>query len=423
MLQKLVITDLANVIKDKRLLVRVDFNVPMKDGRITDETRIRSSLKTINYLKERGAKSIALMSHFGRPNGKANLKYSLKPIVPALSRLLGEQVTFLKDCIGPQVRDKISNSSDGQIFLLENLRFHSEEEGSRKEKGKKIKDSKDKIAKFRKELTQNGDIYINDAFGTSHRAHSSITGINVNLRAAGFLLKKELTFFSKVVENPQRPYLVILGGAKVQDKIQLIKNMVNRVDKMIITGGMAFTFLKEHFGMQIGSSLFDKKGAKYVKEIMDYASDKGVKLEFPVDFRVCKQFKDGQKMIPATLEDGIPNGYLGLDVGPRTIEKFRKIISQSKTIFLNGSNGVFEFKSTRPGSIALVNQVVEATKNGAISVCGGGDTVSLVNLVPGASKEISHISTGGGASIELMEGHKLPGIEYLSNKDDVSHLL
>jgi phosphoglycerate kinase len=199
--------------------------------------------------------------------------------------------------------------------------------------------------------------------------------------------------------------------------------MVNRVDKMIITGGMAFTFLKEHFGMQIGSSLFDKKGAKYVKEIMDYASDKGVKLEFPVDFRVCKQFKDGQKMIPATLEDGIPNGYLGLDVGPRTIEKFRKIISQSKTIFLNGSNGVFEFKSTRPGSIALVNQVVEATKNGAISVCGGGDTVSLVNLVPGASKEISHISTGGGASIELMEGHKLPGIEYLSNKDDVSHLL
>ena len=423
MLQKLVITDLANVIKDKRLLVRVDFNVPMKDGRITDETRIRSSLKTINYLKEKGAKSIALMSHFGRPNGKTNLKYSLKPIVPALSRLLGEQVTFLKDCIGPQVRDKISNSSDGQIFLLENLRFHSEEEGSRKEKGKKIKDSKDKIAKFRKELTQNGDIYINDAFGTSHRAHSSITGINVNLRAAGFLLKKELTFFSKVVENPKRPYLVILGGAKVQDKIQLIKNMVNRVDKMIITGGMAFTFLKEHFGVNIGSSLFDKKGAKFVKEIMDYASDKGVKLEFPVDFRVCKQFKDGQKMLPASQEEGIPNGYLGLDVGPRTIEKFGKIISESKTIFLNGSNGVFEFKSARPGSVALVKQVVEATKNGAISVCGGGDTVSLVNLVPGASKEISHISTGGGASIELMEGHKLPGIEYLSNKDDVSHLL
>ena len=423
MLKKLFITDLANVIKDKRLLVRVDFNVPMKDGRITDETRIRSSLKTINFLKEKGAKSIALMSHFGRPNGKTNLKYSLKPIVPALSRLLGEQVTFLKDCVGPQVRDKIANSSDGQIFLLENLRFHSEEEGSRKEKGKKIKDSKDKIAKFRKALTQNGDIYINDAFGTSHRAHSSITGINVNLRAAGFLLKKELTFFSKVVENPKRPYLVILGGAKVQDKIQLIKNMVNRVDKMIITGGMSFTFLKEHFGMEIGSSLYDKKGAKFVKEIMDYANDKGVKLEFPVDFRVCKQFKDGQKMLPATQEEGIPNGYLGLDVGPRTIEKFRKIINESKTIFLNGSNGVFEFKSARPGSIELVKQVVEATKNGAISVCGGGDTVSLVNLVPGASKEISHISTGGGASIELMEGHKLPGIEYLSNKDDVSHLL
>lgn len=423
MLKKLVITDLANVIKDKRLLVRVDFNVPMKDGRITDETRIKSSLKTINYLKEQGAKSIALMSHFGRPNGKRNMKYSLKPIVPALSRLLGEQVTFLPDCVGPEVRDAISNGSDGKIFMLENLRFHSEEEGSKKVNGKKVKDSKSKIAAFRKQLTQNGDIYINDAFGTSHRAHSSITGVKVDLRAAGFLLKKELTFFSKVVENPKRPYLVILGGAKVQDKIQLIKNMANRVDRMIITGGMAYTFLKEHFGMQIGGSLYDKKGAKFVKEIMDYAEEKGVELVFPEDFRVCKKFKDGQEMLPATKEEGIPEGYQGLDVGPRTLKKFEKIIASSKTIFLNGSNGVFEFKSTRAGSLELVKQVVKATQNGAISVCGGGDTVSLVHMVPGAANEISHISTGGGASIELMEGHKLPGIEYLSNKDDVRDLL
>lgn len=422
MLQKLVITDLANVIKDKRLLVRVDFNVPMKDGKITDDTRIRSSLKTINYLKEKGAKSIALMSHFGRPNGRVNKKYTLKNVVPALSNLLGEEVTFLPDCVGPEVRDKISNSSDGQIFMLENLRFHSEEEGSRKVKGKKVKDSKSKINAFRKQLTQNGDIYINDAFGTSHRAHSSITGVKVDLRAAGFLLQKELTFFSKVVENPKRPYLVILGGAKVLDKIQLIKNMADRVDKMIITGGMSYTFLK-HFGVKIGNSLYDKKGAKFVQEILDYTKKKGVKLYFPLDFRACKQFKDGQTMIPATKEDGIPDGYQGLDVGPRTIELFGEVIADSKTIFLNGSNGVFEFKSTRPGSIELVNQVVEATRNGAISVCGGGDTVSLVNLVPGASKEISHISTGGGASIELMEGHKLPGIEYLSNREEVRDLL
>ena len=199
--------------------------------------------------------------------------------------------------------------------------------------------------------------------------------------------------------------------------------MANRVDRMIITGGMAYTFLKEHFGMKIGKSLYDKKGAKFVKEIMDYAEEKGVQLDFPEDFRVCRDFKDGQEMLPATKEEGIPEGYQGLDVGPRTLAKFDKIIKSSKTIFLNGSNGVFEFKSTRPGSLELVRQVVEATRNGAISVCGGGDTVSLVNMVEGAAKEISHISTGGGASIELMEGHKLPGIEYLSNRDDVRDLL
>lgn len=423
MLKKLVITDLANVIRDKRLLIRVDFNVPMKDGKISDETRIRSSLQTISYLKEKGARSIALMSHFGRPDGKRNMKYSLKPIIPALSRLLGEQVEFLPDCIGGDIRDKVTNASDGKVFLLENLRFHSEEEGSKKVDGKKVKDSKEKVKTFRTALTNNGDIYINDAFGTSHRAHSSITGINVDLRAAGFLLKKELTFFAKVVENPKRPYLVILGGAKVQDKIQLIKNMANRVDRMIITGGMAYTFLKEHFGMKIGGSLYDKKGAKFVREIMDYAKEKNVDLFFPEDFRVCREFKDGQEMLPATMEEGIPEGYQGLDVGPKTIEKFGKIINNSKTIFLNGSNGVFEFKCSRPGSIKLVQQVVNATKNGSVSVCGGGDTVSLVNMIPGAPKAISHISTGGGASIELMEGHKLPGIEYLTNREDVSHLL
>ena len=305
---------------------------------------------------------------------------------------------------------------------MENLRFYAAEEGSRElEAGKKEKEKKEVIESFRGQLTQLGDIYVNDAFGTSHRAHSSITGVKLNTRAAGFLLKKELEYFSKIIENPERPLLVILGGAKVKDKIQLISNLMNKVDKMIITGGMAFTFLKTIHNMQIGKSIYDEEGAKTVQDILKKAQENKVELIFPEDFIIAPEIKEGVETNLVKLEEGIPGDRLGIDVGPRTLEKFDKIIGDSKTIFLNGANGVFELNVAKHGSVKLIESLCKATKQGAYTICGGGDTISLVNSVPEANKIISHLSTGGGASLELLEGKVLPGIDYLSNINGVEH--
>jgi phosphoglycerate kinase len=355
MLKKLTIDKIGPQLANKRVLVRVDFNVPIKNGKITDDTRIRESLKTIRYAIDNGAKSVTLMSHLGRPNGTKNMKYTLEPIVPTLSNLINKKVEFVNDCIGDKVRNTVNSAEKGQILLLENLRFYAAEEGSReKEDGTKEKEKKEVIENFRKELTSLGDIYVNDAFGTSHRAHSSITGVGVNLRAAGFLLKKELEYFSKILENPQHPLLVILGGAKVKDKISLINNMIERVDRMIITGGMAFTFLKQMQNAQIGKSIYDAEGAKMVDAIVQKAKDKNVSLILPEDFVVVPEIKDNAPTSVVNLKDGIPSDRLGIDVGPETIKKFNEVISSSKTIFLNGSNGVFECNVGRAGSIKLV---------------------------------------------------------------------
>jgi phosphoglycerate kinase len=355
MLKKLTIDKLGPYLKNKRVLIRVDFNVPIKNGKITDDTRIKESLKTIQYSLDQGASSVVLMSHLGRPNGQKNAKYSLEPIVPALEKLINKKVEFVSDCVGDAVKDKVTKGQNGQIFLLENLRYYAAEEGSReKEDGTKEKEKKDVIENFRKELTSLGDVYVNDAFGTSHRAHSSITGVKLPLRAAGFLLKKELEFFSKVLENPQRPLLVILGGAKVKDKIQLINNMLDKVDKMIITGGMAFTFLKQSQNAQIGKSIFDAEGAKQVEAILNKAKSKNVQLYFPEDFVIVPEIKEGVPTSIVTLKQGIPDDKLGIDVGPNTLKLFSDVIASSKTIFLNGANGVFELNIGRAGSLALV---------------------------------------------------------------------
>lgn len=358
MLKKLTIDKLGPYLKDKRVLVRVDFNVPIKNGKITDDTRIRESLKTIQYSIENGAKSVVLMSHLGRPNGQKNLKYTLEPVVPALEKLINKKVEFVNDCVGDNVRSAVNQGNNGQIFLLENLRFYAAEEGSsEKEDGTKQKESKDVIENFRKELTSLGDLYVNDAFGTSHRAHSSITGVKVPIRAAGFLLKKELEFFSKVLENPQKPLLVILGGAKVKDKISLINNMLDKVDRMIITGGMAFTFLKEAQNAKIGKSIFDAEGAKQVQSILQKAKSKNVQLYLPQDFVVVPEIKESSDSQIVSLSQGIPDNLLGIDVGPKTLEEFSQVISSSKTIFLNGANGVFELNVGRKGSLALVEVI------------------------------------------------------------------
>lgn len=416
--KKLTIDKIPHLIKNKRALVRVDFNVPIKDGHVADTTRISSTLDTINFLKENGAKSIALMSHMGRPKGTRMDKYSLKQVVPALEDLLQQKVNFLYDCIGGSVEQDCYQAKDGEILLLENLRFHLEEEGKGVIDGEKVTADPGDVEIFRKRLTNLGDFYVNDAFGTSHRAHSSMVGFQAEPRAAGFLLKKELDYFAKVLENPKRPLTVILGGAKVADKIQLIDNLLDLVDEMVIGGGMAFTFNKELHGTEIGSSLYDEAGAKTVRDIMKKAKAKGVNIHIPTDFVCGDKVDKGARVQYKTEQEGVPDGWLGLDIGEKTIKNFESIVKKSNTIFWNGPAGVFELDDFAKGSQSLLKAVNEATKNGAVSVCGGGDTLNLIKQVKGAKDHISHISTGGGASLELMEGKELPGIVALSDAQD-----
>ena len=415
--KKLSLTDIANKIKNKRILVRVDFNVPMKEGKITDQTRIKESIKTIAFCKDNGAKSIILMSHLGRPDGNKNEKYSLKPVSTELSKLINSNVTFLNDCIGPEVKNRVLSSTGGEVILLENLRFYAAEEGSRVDSEKvKTKEKPEVIKQFRNELSQLGDIYVNDAFGTCHRAHSSIVGCSQDLKVAGFLLKKELDYFSKVIEKPNKPLLVILGGAKVKDKVLVINNLLEIVDKMVITGAMAFTFHKEiNPNYNIGKSLYDAEGAKIVKSIMEKAKSKGVEIILPSDY-ICNSEVMGKKQNNVYCDGYVKDDLIGIDVGPKTRQRINQAILSSKTIFLNGANGVFEGEAGREGSVDLINCIREATKKGAISICGGGDTITLVNSINGANKDISHISTGGGASLELLEGKILPGIDILTNR-------
>jgi len=414
--KKLALKNIPSLIKGKKVLIRVDFNVPIKEGKITDLTRIKESIPTINFCKENGAKSITLMSHLGRPDGHKNMKFSLKPIVNDVAKLLNQDVSFLDDCVGDSVQNAIQNADGGKIHLLENLRFYAAEEGSSKDdKGVKTKEKPEVIKKFREELTRLGDIYVNDAFGTAHRAHSSMVGCLQDTRCAGFLLKKELDYFSKVLENPDKPLLVIMGGAKVKDKISIIMNMLDRVDRMVITGAMAFTFLKAlNPAYNIGKSLFDAEGAAQVSQIVEKAKKNNVELIFPNDF-ICAKELNGAKSDNVYSDGSVPENLIGIDVGQKSREVISNVIKTSKTIFLNGANGVFESEAGRDGSIDLINALCESTKNGNISICGGGDTVNLINSVAGANKIISHISTGGGASLELIEGKILPGIEALSN--------
>lgn len=319
------------------IILRVDFNVPMKDGKITNNQRIVAALDTVKYALSNNCKSVVLMSHLGRPDGQRIEKYSLRPVAEEVGRLLNCNVTFLSDCVGPEVESSCSNPNPGTVILLENLRFHVEEEGKGVDaSGNKVKASEAQIDQFRESLTKLGDVYVNDAFGTAHRAHSSMVGVNLPQRAAGFLMKKELEYFAKVIDHPERPLLAILGGAKVQDKIQLITNLLDKVNEMIIVGGMAFTLLKVLKGMEIGKSLFDEEGSKIVKQIMEKAEKNNVKVHLPVDFITGDKFDEKANVGIATVESGIPADCLGLDCGPKSIELFKEPIEKAKTIIWNG---------------------------------------------------------------------------------------
>jgi len=395
--------------------MRVDFNVPQDDdGKITNDQRIVAALPTVKYALEQGAKSVVLMSHLGRPDGQFNEKMTMAPVAEVLKKQLGRDIEYLKDCVGPEVEKACADPKEGSVILLENLRFHGEEEGQSIVDGKKQKASDADVKKFRESLTKLGDVFVNDAFGTAHRAHSSMVGVELT-RASGFLMKKELEYFAKALEEPKKPFLAILGGAKVSDKIKLIENLLDKVDEMIIGGAMAYTFKKVVDGVKIGNSRFDEDGAKIVQKLVDKAKEKNVKLHFPTDHVTGEKFDQNTKVGYATDAEGIPDGTMGLDIGEKSVKDFTEAIKRAKTILWNGPAGVFEWEAFQKGTVALCDAVVEATKNGAISIIGGGDTATAAAKF-GAEEKVSHCSTGGGASLELLEGKTLPGVAALSDK-------
>ena len=399
----------------KRVLIRVDFNVPQDKatGAITNTARITAALPTINYALEHGA-SVVLMSHLGRPDGKADMKFSLKPVAEKLEELIKRPVKFLPDCVGAETEAACANLAPGSVVLLENLRFHIEEEGKVKNAdGTSTKADPKAVEAFRASLSKLGDVYVNDAFGTAHRAHSSMVGCALPQRAAGFLMKKELDAFAAVLDNPKRPLLAILGGAKVADKIQLINNLLDRANEIIIGGGMAFTFKKTVENVEIGNSLFDPEGAKIVAELMKKATEKGVKIHLPTDYVCGDKFDAAANVQSADDKSGIPVGWMGLDVGPKTIAQFNEVIGRAQTIIWNGPPGVFEMEAFAAGTKAMATAIAAATARGAVTVIGGGDTATAAKK-NGIIEKVTHCSTGGGASLELLEGKLLPGIDALS---------
>jgi phosphoglycerate kinase len=403
-------------LKGKRVLMRVDFNVPQDErGNITNTQRIDAALPTIRHVLDHGA-SLVLMSHLGRPDGKRVEEFSLRPVAIKLQELLGRPVTFLLDCVGPEVEKACAALKPGDVVLLENLRFHIEEEGKIKNEktGESQKADPKAVEAFRASLTRLGDVYVNDAFGTAHRPHSSVVGVQLPQRAAGFLMKKELDAFARVLDHPRRPLLAILGGAKVADKIPLIENLIDKADAIIIGGGMAYTFQKVLSKMPIGASLFDEKGAQVVPRVIEKAKSKGVRVLVGRDFVIADRFAPDATTRVVSYAAGIPDGWQGLDCGPDSIAEFVDVVNKANTIVWNGPLGRFEWDRFAAATKAVMDAVVAATQRGAVTVIGGGDTATAAAKW-GADARVTHCSTGGGASLELLEGKQLPGVAALSD--------
>ena len=399
-MNKLSIKDLD--LKGKRVFVRVDFNVPVKDGKVEDDTRIRGALATIQYGIEQGGR-IILASHLGRPKGERVEKYSLRPVASHLSTLLGKQVEFAEDCVGEEVKAKVDALSNGEVLLLENLRFHAGEE--------KNDDG------FARELASLADVYVNDAFGAAHRAHASTVGITkfVERSAAGLLMERELDYLSRVINNPAHPFVAILGGAKVSDKIAVINALIDRrVDKLLIGGAMAYTFFKAE-GFTVGKSLVEDDKLETAREIKRRAEEAGVELLLPTDHQVVDSYDPlhSRKTIPIEFTNA---GLVGLDIGVETIAHFSNALKDAKTVIWNGPMGVFEEKPFDEGTVGIALAVAEAADRGACVIVGGGDSVAAITEA-GVADRITHISTGGGATLEFLAGDELPGVEALNDKE------
>lgn len=383
-------------LKDKKVLVRVDYNVPLKDGKVDNAKRIVATEKTIKHLLANNCR-VVLVAHLGRPKGKVCPEFSLAPVAEEVGKLFGVPVHFAADCVGEAADKVVAETKNGEIALLENLRFHPEEEKNDPE--------------FAKQLAKHGEVFVQEAFGTVHRAHASTSAVAEYLPScAGFLVQKEVEFLGKALENPARPFAAVIGGAKVSDKILLLNNLLDKVNVLIIGGGMAYTFLKAK-GMEVGKSLLDETKIEEAKQVMAKAQAKGVKMLMPVDFRISKEFSETAE---AVVSDTIPADMEGMDIGPKTEKLFADELLKCKTIFWNGPMGVFEFPNFAKGSFAVAQAMIDATKAGAVTIIGGGDSVNVIKKGKFNQKEFSHVSTGGGASMEFVEGKELPGLVALA---------
>jgi len=398
-MNKLSIRDLD--MGNKRVFVRVDFNVPLEGGRVTDDTRIRETLPTLEFARKRGAR-LVLASHLGRPKGTPNPKYSLRPVAAKLAELLGAPVEFAADCVGADAESKSRALANGGLLLLENVRYHAEEEANDE--------------KFSHQLAALCDgLFVCDAFGSAHRAHASVVGITrfVKQAAAGLLMERELAYLGKALSNPERPFVAVLGGAKVSDKIEVVENLMRVADAMLIGGGMAYTFLKSQ-GIPVGKSLVETDKLDLARKLIEDARQKDFRLLLPSDHVVGAEFKADTKT-QTTSVNATPEGWMGLDIGPETIAKFSAELGRAKTIIWNGPMGVFEMPAFARGTLEIARAVAAATAKGATTIVGGGDSVAAIHAA-GLADKISHISTGGGASLEFLGGRKLPGVEALTDK-------
>lgn len=394
MLGKLSVKDLD--LGGKRVLMRVDFNVPVKDRKVTDDTRIRAALPTINFVLNKGV-SLVLVSHLGRPKGKVVEDLRMDPVAKRLEELLNKKVVKLDDCVGNMVRREVEKMRPGDIILLENVRFHKEEEANNEN--------------FAKELAYSGNVFVNDAFGTAHRAHASTVGVTKFLpAAAGFLMEKEVEVLNRILTKPESPFITILGGAKVSDKIGVISNLLDKCESILIGGGMAYTFLKTK-GIPVGNSLVEEEKIEETKNIIKKASEKGCKIYLPLDHLIAQELKEGVET-KIVGEDRIPPNFRALDIGPETIKLFGGVINKARTIFWNGPMGVFEMKDFARGTEEIARMLASSK---ATTIVGGGDTIAALEKV-GLKDKMSYVSTGGGASLEFLEGKSLPGIEALNEK-------